>query len=152
MAKIAWIENGKIRDICPIENPYQCYTPDIAEYYNVEVPDNAENGDFWDSEGLTKQEIVAPVELEPALSPIISTMNFLLLFTGEERVKARSLRNADPILDDFWDLLSITPTVDLSLNVVHEGVIYTLTKVKESGIAVDVAKRSEQILNNQAPS
>jgi len=37
--KYAWIEDDKVRDICP-GHPDQHYTPDIAAFYNTEVPDD----------------------------------------------------------------------------------------------------------------
>lgn len=45
--KYAWIENDKIRDICQGGNPEDCYTPNVAAYYNTLVPDEAQNGDGY---------------------------------------------------------------------------------------------------------
>ena len=42
----AWIENDIIRDIAPAD-PFDCYHPDIAAHYSVDVPDDAENGDTF---------------------------------------------------------------------------------------------------------
>jgi len=41
--KYAWIEDDKVRDICP-GHPDQHYTPDIAAFYNTEVPDDTRIG------------------------------------------------------------------------------------------------------------
>lgn len=60
--KYAWIENDKIRDIAP-GNPSEFYHPDVAVFYDTEVPDNAANGDGWVNGQVVKPEVVTP---EPA--------------------------------------------------------------------------------------
>lgn len=150
MTKKAWVEDGKIRDICPFESPLDCYIPEIAANYSIDVPDNAANGDLWDGVTITKPVVEEP-PIIPIESPKVSLVNFLLLFTGAERVAARALRATDPIIDDFWKLLEISTTIDLGLQVTKDGVAYTLTKVNASGITVDVTARTAQILNNEAP-
>lgn len=45
--KYAWVEDEKIRDICQGGNPTDCYTANVAAYYDTLVPDNAQNGDGW---------------------------------------------------------------------------------------------------------
>jgi len=62
--KFAWIENNHIRDIAP-GNPVEWYHPDVAAFYNTEVPDNAENGDGWVNGQLVKPEPYVPPEPEP---------------------------------------------------------------------------------------
>jgi hypothetical protein len=42
--KWAWIENDKIRDICQGGDPNDHYHPEVAVFYNVEVPDFAQSG------------------------------------------------------------------------------------------------------------
>ena len=44
--KYAWIENNRIKDIA-WGNPSEIYHPDVAQFYSVQVSDNAENGDGW---------------------------------------------------------------------------------------------------------
>lgn len=56
----AWIENGKIRDACRSGNPAECYHPDIAKLYTIEVPDNADNGDEWVNGKLVKPAAPPP--------------------------------------------------------------------------------------------
>jgi hypothetical protein len=62
--KYAWIENDHIRDIAH-GNPAELYHPDVAVFYNTEVPDDAANGDGWIDGVLVKPE-PAP---EPAPAP-----------------------------------------------------------------------------------
>ena len=54
--KHAWIENDKIRDICQGGEPAEHYHPDIAKFYDTQVPDNAVNGDGWVNGALVKPE------------------------------------------------------------------------------------------------
>lgn len=51
--KYAWIENDIIRDIAH-SNPAEIYHPDVAVFYNTQVPDNAVNGDGWINDKLIK--------------------------------------------------------------------------------------------------
>jgi hypothetical protein len=57
--KYAWIENGKVRDVCH-GIPDECYHPDIAVFYSTEVPDDATNGDGWVNGQLVKPEPAPP--------------------------------------------------------------------------------------------
>lgn len=61
--KYAWIENNKIRDVAH-SNPTEIYHPDVAVFYNTQVPDNAVNGDGWVNGALVK-----PVVVEPTPAP-----------------------------------------------------------------------------------
>lgn len=61
--KKAWIENDQIRDICH-GNPNELYHPDIAKFYDTDVPNDAENGDGW-----VKGQLVKPVPAEPLPPP-----------------------------------------------------------------------------------
>lgn len=58
--KYAWIENNKIRDVAH-SNPSEIYHPDVAVFYNTQVPDNAVNGDGWVNGALVKPEPPTPV-------------------------------------------------------------------------------------------
>ena len=57
--KYAWIENGKVRDVAP-GNPLEWYHPDVAAFYNTQVPDDAVNGDGWVNGALVKPEPPTP--------------------------------------------------------------------------------------------
>jgi hypothetical protein len=61
----AWIENSAIRDIAQ-GNPVEIYHPDIAAFYNIDVPDEAENGDGWVDGALVKPVPAPLVEPTPA--------------------------------------------------------------------------------------
>lgn len=64
--KWAWIEDDRVRDIAPGE-PSNWYHPDVAVFYDTEVPDEAENGDGWVDGVLTKRPIP---ELGPVVPPV----------------------------------------------------------------------------------
>ena len=56
--KYAWIQDGRIRDIA-IADPESIYHPDVAIFYDTQVPDEAKNGDFW-TNGFLVAQPVAP--------------------------------------------------------------------------------------------
>ena len=60
--KYAWIENNKIRDLAI--NPSEQFHPDVAQYYDTEVPDEVQNG--WDWNGTVA---TAPVIPDPVVEP-----------------------------------------------------------------------------------
>jgi len=64
----AWIENDRIRDIAHSE-PFDIYHPDVAVFYDTEVPDDAVNGDGWVDGVLVKPvpEVVdvVPIDVTP---------------------------------------------------------------------------------------
>lgn len=63
--KYAWIENNKIRDICQGGDPAKCYHPDVAKFYDTQVPDDAVNGDGWVNGQLVKPEPPPPAPPAP---------------------------------------------------------------------------------------
>lgn len=79
----AWIENDRIRDVCH-GDPAECYHPDVAIFYDTQVPDNAVNGDGWIDGALVKPEPPPP----PAPAPRTwSAENFRAAMTLTEKVK-----------------------------------------------------------------
>lgn len=62
--KYAWIEDNRIRDLTP-SDPFSWHHPDIAKFYNTQVPDEAENGDFWENGQLKKPENLPPAPFVP---------------------------------------------------------------------------------------
>lgn len=65
--KYAWIQDGRIRDLTP-SDPFSWHHPDVAKFYDTQVPDDAENGDFWDEPGVLRKPPV-PVYVEPEPAP-----------------------------------------------------------------------------------
>ena len=81
--KYAWIEADKIRDICH-GNPVECYHPDVAQFYDTLVPDDAANGDGWVNDTLVKPEPPAPPAPAPRTWDVASVRQHLTL---SEKVK-----------------------------------------------------------------
>ena len=61
--KYAWIENNIVRDVAH-SKPSEIYHPDVAVFYDTQVPDDAVNGDGWVDGQLVKPE--PPPAPEPA--------------------------------------------------------------------------------------
>lgn len=124
----AWIENEVIRDVCH-GNPDECYHPDIAVFYDTDVPDDAVNGDGW-----VNGKLVKPVMPEPAPAPVviipptISAVAFRNLFSITEEIAISS--SVDPVVNVLWNRFSDPKlmTIDLSLASVNSALDY-LTKV-----------------------
>lgn len=114
----AWIENNVIRDIAHDE-PTAIYHPEIAKFYDTQVPDECENGWQLINNIWTKpivQEVIAPVEIiTKATVSTLSPIAFKLRFTAPERVAIYA--SADAIVKDFISILddSRLQAVDLKL-------------------------------------
>jgi hypothetical protein len=81
--KYAWIENDKIRDVCH-GDPAGCYHPDVAKFYDTQVPDDATNGDGWVDGQLVKPEPPPPA---PPAQRIWTEAEFRAGMTLAEKVK-----------------------------------------------------------------
>lgn len=80
--KYAWIEDNKVRDVAH-NNPAEIYHPDVAKFYDTQVPDDAVNGDGWVNGALVK-----PVVTEPTPAPRQwTTDNFRAGMTLAEKTK-----------------------------------------------------------------
>lgn len=81
--KHAWIESDKIRDIAP-GSPSEFYHPDVAQFYDTEVPDDAANGDGW-----VNSQLVKPAPPEPVPAPVRAWVqsDIRACLTLSERVK-----------------------------------------------------------------
>lgn len=125
--KKAWIEDNRIRDIAP-GNPADLYHPDIAKFYDTDVPDEVQNG--WGLvDGIwTAPAVAEPVPVEPpaAVPPKVSPVEFKLLFTAAERIAIKVARATDPVIDDFYTIIEDTRLtyVDLGLISTQEALGY----------------------------
>ncbi len=144
--KKAWIENNQVRDVCH-GNPDELYHPDIAALYDTDVPDDAANGDGWDGTTLTKPEPPAPVEptTPVVVPPKVSPVEFMLLFTSPERVAIKTARIADPIIDDFLDIVEDPrlTQVDLGLKSTQDALSYFVS------LGILTAERRTEILTGE---
>ena len=75
----AWIENQRIRDI-EHSDPFEIYHPEVAVFYDTEVPYDVANGDSWIDGKLVKQVIpepvIVPVERTISLTDIRNNLTF----------------------------------------------------------------------------
>ena len=62
--KFAWIEDDRIRDVAH-SDPNNIYHPDVAKFYDTQVPDDAANGDGWVNGQLVKPEPPPPAPPAP---------------------------------------------------------------------------------------
>ena len=92
---------------------------------------------------------VAPAE-GSAEEPIsVTPIQFKLLWTIEERLALKALRQSDPVVDDFWEILD-DPRLDafrLDLKSTQDGIAYCLSKLAERGTILeeDIPARLEQL-------
>lgn len=151
--KKAWIENDIVRDICQ-GDPAECYHPDIAVFYNTDVPEEALPGATlvggeWVNPVIPEATLAEPVQPDMTVSPV----EFKLLWTPQERVAIKTLKSTDPVIEDFYELIEDPrlKEVNLSLQSTQQAVDYLLFKLVEAGTITEsqVADRREAILSGK---
>ncbi|MGB4498538.1 MAG: hypothetical protein WBI40_07555 [Methylococcaceae bacterium] len=113
-----------IQDVCN-GNPDEMYHPDIAKFYDTDVPENAENGDTLIDGVLTKPDVAA---IEPTIVKTVSPIVFKLRFTAPERVAI--YQSTDLIVKDFVALLDDVrlTLVDLTLQSTIDAIDYLIAQ------------------------
>lgn len=84
--KKAWIENNQIRDIAQ-GDPFSIYHPDVAKFYDTDVPDEAVNGQGWDGKNLIPIPVPAPTPPAPPSPRSWTADNFRTGMTLAEKAK-----------------------------------------------------------------
>lgn len=127
--KYAWIEDGKVRDVCH-GNPNDCYHEDIATLYNTMVPDDAVNGDGW----VNNQLVKPVVSNEPATTPerTIDISQIRLNLTLAEKVK--------------WDNDSTPEIITAKVEFANNRTIADATNILQ--LLVDSGSISQQSMDN----
>lgn len=119
MTTFAWIEGGKIRDLCEAD-PSDIFHPDIAALYSSPVPEGAKRGDGWDGATISRPSLVdtEPLISVPTKPPTIkvSPVEFKLLFTSIERLAIKALGVEDPIVGDVLEILDDPRLTEVNLN------------------------------------
>ena len=111
--KYARIVNNVAYDVMS-KNPSSFFTSEIAGLFS-EVPDNVKELSTWNgTEWVDYIEPVTP-ELAPQI-PIISPVEFKLLFTPQERLAIKAERLNDEILDDLFTILDDPRLKEVNLN------------------------------------
>lgn len=101
--KKAWIENNKVRDIAN-GNPSELFHPDIAVNFDTDVPDDTAVGAELVN-GVWINHVIddTPVETITVL-PLLSPVEFKMLFTSAERIAIKS--STDLVVIDFFELIN----------------------------------------------
>lgn len=126
--------------------PEEQFHPIMAAAF-VEAPAEVQAGWIKVDGTWSAPAAVEPAQPQPSY-PTVGPIHFKMLFTAQERLKAKDLRATDPMLNDFWGLIedSRTDVVNLALQSVQQAVEYTLTVVQAAGVVLDVPERKAQIL------
>ena len=123
--RYAWIDEGSISDICD-GNPDMAYHPTVAAYYTEMVSEEERAGDTWDGAMWHHPPTPDPPTAPPVV-PVkqpITRVDFLLRFSGQERISIRLARKTDPVIEDLWDILDQLNEVYLDHPTMVEGVAY----------------------------
>ena len=129
-------------------DPENSFHPDIAAEF-VAVPDNVRSGWVRDSDGKWAAPAAVEPQPEKPAYPKVGPIAFKMLFTPDEMITADGLKATDKVLASFWKLIDDprTDVVDLGLESVQNAIAYTLTKIKEAGVDLDVPTRLAAILS-----
>lgn len=128
----AWIENEQIRDIAHSE-PFEIYHPDVAKFYDTEVPDDAVNGDGWVNGQLVKQVIP---EIVPIIHPrTISSDDVRKNLTFAEKAKWDSDKTPEIVTAkiEFAQPLEVEPATEVLQFLVDSGSISQASMTKIIG-------------------
>lgn len=131
MQKYARVENKLVVETLSIPsgaNIENYFVPRIAQQF-IACPDKVEqNWTYEDGEWKEPKLPKPPEPPEPHYETRIGKAEFLMLFTGEERVAIRAERNNDPIVSDFFSVLEISEFIDVKEDTTINGVNYLVSK------------------------
>ena len=146
--KYANIVNNIAVDVS--DNPAAHYHPDIAAQF-VEVPDDVQPGWVRGDEGTWSAPVIEAAPELVAPRPSVSPVEFKLLWTSPERIALRQMRETNPVIADFWEIVEDPrmQSVNLDRKSTQQGIAYSVHQLAEAGIidAADVESRVEQILS-----
>lgn len=135
--KYARIINNIAVDV-RLNSPVDFFTPEIAAEF-VEVPDQIEDhwsliNDLWTAPIMPEPIVVAPI------IPIISPVEFKLLFTPQERMAILAERANDPILNDLFTILDDVRLKEINLNLESNKAVMAYLESKNLITAVRKAE------------
>lgn len=125
MSNFARIINDVAVDVST--DPAAQFHPDIASQFEP-VPDTVSRGWHRVDDTWTEPTPVEPAP-EPVSYPTVSPVEFMLLFKSQERVDIKAIRDTDPMVDDFFQLLEDPrlQSVRLGQPSVQEGLAYLVS-------------------------
>lgn len=136
--KYAWVQNNKIIDIVSVD-PSTIFNADIAKNYSTQVEDTVQNNaELINGVWVNQAVIVDLNNIPPAVSaliPIVSPVEFKMLFTSAERIAIKA--STDPVIIDFFELINDLrlTQVDRNMQSVKDAVNYL-----ESQKLIDVGR------------
>lgn len=125
----AWVENNTVRDVCE-GVPQDRFVPEVAALYSTPVPAGTKPGYVLKNGNWTAPPPPKPAPDPVTIPPKVSPVEFLLLFTSQERVAIRAARPNDPVLDDFFGIVEDPRLtfVNLALPSVQDALHYLAAK------------------------
>lgn len=148
MTTYAWVENNVVRDVTT-EDPTTIFHPEVAAFYNTQVPDGTVSGatqvnGVWTNPApvvVPAPVVAAPVVVHPTVGPL----TFKLLFTSAERQAISAAKGTDPTIADFYSIIDDPrcDEVNLALTSVQDMLQYLVSKDLLG------ASRIEQILTGK---
>ena len=146
--KYARISNNIAVEIAA--DPASQFHPDIAAQF-VEVPDEVLVGWVLGDDGAWSAPVIEAAPEPVAVRPSVSPVEFKLLWTSPERIALRQMRETNPVIADFWEIVEDPrmQSVNLDRKSTQQGIAYSVHQLAEAGIidAADVEARVEQILS-----
>lgn len=146
--KYANIVNNIVVDVS--DDPATHYHPDIAAQF-VEVPDEVQTGWVRGDDGTWSAPVIEAAPEPVAVRPSVSPVEFKLLWTSQERIALRRMRDTNPVIADFWEIVEDprVQSVNLDRKSTQQGIAYSLHQLADDGVieAEDIETRVEQILS-----
>lgn len=134
------------------DDPATHYHPDIAAQF-VEVPDEVQQGWVLGDDGAWSAPVIESAPEPVAVRPSVSPVEFKLLFTAVERITLRKLREADPGVDDFFDIIDDPRLVEVNLGLAstQNGIKYAVAALVKAGAinSADAETRIAEIISGK---
>lgn len=147
--KYARIENGIAIEIFTPQEGFtleESMHPDFAVLFEV-VPDNITVNSTIDSKGKwTITPVIEPEPIVPIITyPVVSSMTFQMLFTSKERIAIKTAVKTDPIIEDWWSIVTNPQLteVDLGLTSAQEALAYLVS------LSIITEDREKEILTGK---
>ena len=131
-------------------DPASQFHPDIAAQF-VEVPKEVRAGWVLSDDGTWSAPVIEAAPDAAAARPSVSPVEFKLLWPSPERIALRRMRDTNPVIADFWEIVEDprVQSVNLDLKSTQQGIAYSLHQLADDGVieAADIETRVEQILS-----